>query len=66
MYSGTVGMYVLSPVALGSWWAVIPAMLIIPLLLVRIRNEEAVLLKGLPGYAEYAQKVRYRLLPGIW
>jgi protein-S-isoprenylcysteine O-methyltransferase Ste14 len=66
MYAGIILMYTASPVALGSWWALIPALFIIPLLVARIRNEEQVLLRDLPGYAEYVQKVKYRLLPGVW
>ncbi len=66
MYAGVSLMYIASPLALGSYWALLPALLIIPLLAARIRNEEEVLLRDLPGYAEYLQKVKYRLLPGIW
>lgn len=66
MYFGVTIMYLASPLALGSYWALIPAALIIPLLVARIRNEEQVLLRDLPGYAEYRQKVKYRLLPGVW
>jgi protein-S-isoprenylcysteine O-methyltransferase Ste14 len=66
MYFGVSIMYIASPLALGSYWAIIPAMLIVPLLVARIRNEEEVLLRELPGYAEYTQKVKYRLLPGLW
>ena len=41
--------------------------LIIPILtILRIPNEEEVLKRELPGYKEYAQKVKYRLIPGIW
>jgi protein-S-isoprenylcysteine O-methyltransferase Ste14 len=66
MYLGTVLMYVFTPLALGSWWAIIPAPLIIPLLAARIGNEEAVLCRELKGYKDYMQKVRYRLIPGVW
>ncbi len=66
MYSGISLMYIASPLALGSYWALIPALFIVPLLAARIRNEEQVLLRDLPGYAEYRHKVKYRLLPGIW
>jgi protein-S-isoprenylcysteine O-methyltransferase Ste14 len=66
MYAGISLMYVATPVALGSFWALIPAIFIVPLLVARLRNEEQVLLRDLPGYAEYTQKVKYRLLPGIW
>jgi protein-S-isoprenylcysteine O-methyltransferase Ste14 len=66
MYAGVIIMYLASPVALGSYWALLPALLIVPLLIARIYNEEQVLLQNLPGYAEYLQKVKYRLSPGIW
>ena len=66
MYAGISLMYVATPVALGSFWALIPAVFIVPLLVARLRNEEEVLLRDLPGYAEYTQKVKYRLLPGVW
>lgn len=66
MYFGISLLYIASPLALGSYWAILPALLIIPLLAARIRNEEMVLLRDLPGYAEYRQNVKYRLLPGIW
>ncbi len=66
MYAGVILMYIASPVALGSYWALIPALFIIPLLVARIQNEEQVLLRKLTGYDEYIQKVRYRILPGVW
>jgi len=66
MYIGAIVMYLFSPLALGSWWAVLFALPIIPLLVVRILNEEKILSQDLPGYGAYCQKVRYRLLPGIW
>ncbi|MDP2965148.1 MAG: isoprenylcysteine carboxylmethyltransferase family protein [Pelolinea sp.] len=66
MYSGTVLMYILSPLALGSWWALIPALMIIPVIVARILNEENLLARDLPGYPEYMQKVRFRLIPGMW
>ncbi len=66
MYFGVALLYIASPLALGSYWATLPALIILPLLAARIRNEEEVLLGELPGYAEYRQKVKYRLLPGVW
>jgi protein-S-isoprenylcysteine O-methyltransferase Ste14 len=66
MYAGVIIMYLASPVALGSYWALLPAFLVVPLLIARIRNEEQVLLRDLPGYQDYTEKVKYRLLPGIW
>ena len=66
MYTGVIIMYLASPVALGSFWALLPATLIVPLLIARIYNEEHVLLRDLPGYKEYTQAVVFRLVPGIW
>jgi protein-S-isoprenylcysteine O-methyltransferase Ste14 len=66
MYVGVLVFYLASPVALGSWWAILPAAIILPILVVRILNEEQVLERDLPGYKEYKQKTRNRLLPGIW
>jgi protein-S-isoprenylcysteine O-methyltransferase Ste14 len=66
MYLGTSIMWLATPIALGSYWA-LPVFLLLPIVLVyRIMNEEEVLLRELPGYREYTHKVRYRLIPGIW
>jgi protein-S-isoprenylcysteine O-methyltransferase Ste14 len=67
MYLGSIILYVFTPLALGSYWALLPMLTIIPILTVlRIPNEEQVLQRDLPGYAEYMQQVKYRVLPGIW
>ncbi len=66
MYVGVLVMYMASPIALGSWWALLPAAVILPILILRIINEEQVLERDLPGYREYKLKTRYRLVPGIW
>ncbi|HSR48338.1 MAG TPA: isoprenylcysteine carboxylmethyltransferase family protein [Anaerolineales bacterium] len=66
MYLALSLLYVLSPLALGSAWAVLPALFLVVVLVVRIRDEERVLFEGLPGYSEYQQKTRYRLIPGVW
>ena len=52
--------------ALGSLWALIPAVLSCLLLVVRTVWEDRTLRDELPGYKEYAQRVRYRLVPGVW
>jgi protein-S-isoprenylcysteine O-methyltransferase Ste14 len=54
------------PLALGSLWALIPAILTGSLLVLRTIWEDQMLREELPGYKEYAQRVRYRLVPGIW
>lgn len=66
MYLGSTLMFLLTPLALGSYWAIIPAVFIIPILMTRIRNEEQILEKELKGYSEYMQKIKFRLIPGIW
>jgi len=66
MYLAVLIMYILSPLALGSNWAVLPALLLIFVLVARIKNEEKVLTQKLEGYREYLQRVRFRLIPGIW
>lgn len=66
MYSSIIILYLFSPIALGSYWAVIPTVLYLLTLVLRIYGEEKVLLKNLEGYGEYTQKVKYRLIPGIW
>lgn len=52
--------------ALGSAWAVVPAVFTVMVLLVRTILEDRTLREELPGYADYARRVRYRWLPGIW
>jgi protein-S-isoprenylcysteine O-methyltransferase Ste14 len=66
MYLAALVMFLSTPVALGSWWAVIPALPLVAVLVARIRNEEQLLTKELEGYRQYAQTTRYRLIPGVW
>lgn len=66
MYLGVCLMYIFSPLALGSYWGMLVALLIIPILVARIRNEENVLAKELKGYPQYMQHTKYHLIPGIW
>jgi protein-S-isoprenylcysteine O-methyltransferase Ste14 len=66
MYLGVVLMYMFTPFALGSYLALIAFLLLVPLLVLRILNEEAVLVHELPGYDDYRRKVRWRLIPRIW
>lgn len=66
MYLAILLMYGFSPLALGSFWAMLVVALLPPVLIARIVNEENVLLRDLEGYAGYRKAVRYRLLPGIW
>jgi protein-S-isoprenylcysteine O-methyltransferase Ste14 len=66
MYSAAIIIYLASPVLLGSYWALIPIAAFPFLLAFRAVNEENVLSKELPGYSEYMERVRYRLIPHIW
>jgi protein-S-isoprenylcysteine O-methyltransferase Ste14 len=66
MYAAALPLVLATPIALGSWWALPCAVIIAGLIVVRLLDEERVLARDLPGYREYCQKTRYRLLPGIW
>ncbi len=65
-YVGDLFLVIGTPLALGSWWALVFIVLTIPALMWRILDEEKLLKKDLPGYVEYTQKVRYRLVPYLW
>ena len=54
------------PLLLGSWWALVPGVLSMILYVIRTALEDRTLQAELPGYKDYVQKVRYRLIPGIW
>jgi protein-S-isoprenylcysteine O-methyltransferase Ste14 len=66
MYAGVILYLIGTPLLLGSWLGVLALPLIIGALAARIFLEEATLRHGLPGYTEYAARVRYRLVPGVW
>jgi protein-S-isoprenylcysteine O-methyltransferase Ste14 len=66
MYAGVLVMVTGIPLALCSWWGLAFLALAVPGLAWRIMDEEKLLKKDLPGYVEYTQKVRYRLVPYIW
>jgi len=66
MYVGTITAIFCIPLVLGSFWALIPAVLIDILFVVRTAMEDRTLMEELPGYKEYASRVRYRLFPIIW
>jgi len=66
LYLAGLIIYLLSPLALGSFWAVLPALSLVFVIIARLRSEEQVLTEKLPGYKEYLQRVRFRLIPGIW
>jgi protein-S-isoprenylcysteine O-methyltransferase Ste14 len=66
MYAGVVLMYLATPIALGSFWALGFFVPVIVLIVVRALDEERVLVRDLEGYKEYTQMVRYRLVPRVW
>jgi len=66
MYLSATIMYVAMPLILGSYWSLIPVLFLPLLLAIRILNEEKVLKNNLPGYEQYMQKIKYRLIPFIW
>ncbi len=66
MYSATVLLFLAMPLVLGSPLSFGVMLLYLPIIAKRIRNEEKVLFKGLEGYPDYCQRVKYRLFPGIW
>jgi protein-S-isoprenylcysteine O-methyltransferase Ste14 len=66
MYVGVIIFIFCLPLALGSLYSLIPAFIIVILFFVRTALEDKTLHNELPGYKEYAEKVRYRLIPGVW
>ena len=66
MYFATLLMFLPIPLILGSFWGLIPMALYPVLIVVRLLDEERVLTKGLEGYAEYKEQVKYRLIPFVW
>ena len=66
MYAGGLLYLLGTPLALGSWWGLAAFAATLPFLIWRLVDEEAFLVKNLPGYAEYREKVRFRLMPGVW
>jgi protein-S-isoprenylcysteine O-methyltransferase Ste14 len=66
MYAGALVLFVGLPLALGSWWGLLPAAAIVPVLVWRLTREEAFLAANLAGYGDYRARVRYRLAPALW
>jgi protein-S-isoprenylcysteine O-methyltransferase Ste14 len=66
MYFGNVVLMIGIPLALGSYWGLLATILAVPILALRIEDEEKMLRQELDGYDEYTQKVHYRLVPGVW
>ena len=66
MYVGALLMMLGIPLALGSWWGTATLVPMTWVIVRRVRNEEELLARGLTGYREYREQVRYRLLPLVW
>lgn len=66
MYAGSLLYLLGTPLALGSYWGFLPLAVMIPSIILRLLDEERFLSKGLPGYAGYCAKLRWRLIPGIF
>jgi protein-S-isoprenylcysteine O-methyltransferase Ste14 len=66
MYAATLLMWPGIALELGSWWALISAAVIVIVFVIRTALEDRTLQAELPGYVDYAQHTRYRLVPGVW
>ena len=66
MYAGALPLLVFTPLALGSYWALLVLIPLLPVLIWRLIDEERFLSRNLPGYDEYCRQTRYRLIPGVW
>jgi len=66
MYSGALLYMLGTPLALGSYWGLLGFVLMLLVIVWRLQDEEEMLARELPGYAEYRTRVRWRLLPGVW
>ena len=66
MYAATLLLFLSMPLVLASPWSFVIMLLYIPIIALRIRNEEQVLERELKGYTEYKQRVRYKVIPFIW
>ena len=66
MYAVTILLFLMIPLVLGSWYALIVFAFYPAIIIVRLKDEEELLAKELLGYAEYKQKVKYRIIPFVW
>ena len=66
MYMATLLLFLMMPLVLGSWFALIVFAFYPVLIILRLKDEEKLLARELPGYAKYQPKVNYRLIPWIW
>jgi protein-S-isoprenylcysteine O-methyltransferase Ste14 len=66
MYAVTILLFVMIPLILGSWWALVAFAFYPAIIAARLKDEEELLTRELPGYEMYKKKVRYKLIPFIW
>lgn len=66
MYTGALVMMIGVPIALGSWWALVPVVVMAGVIVARLLDEENLLARQLPGYSEYRARVKHRLVPRVW
>lgn len=66
MYMATILLFLMIPIVLGSWYALIVFAFYPAIIIVRLKDEEDLLTRELPGYAEYKKKVKYRIIPSVW
>lgn len=66
MYGATVLLFLMIPLILGSWYALIVFAFYPAIIVVRLKDEEALLARELPGYEAYRKKVKYRIIPFVW
>lgn len=66
MYAVTILLFIMIPLILGSWYALIAFAVYPAIIIVRLLDEEKLLTEELPGYAEYKRKVKYRIIPFVW
>jgi len=66
MYMATILLFLMIPVVLGSWYALIVFAFYPAIIIVRLKDEEVLLTRELPGYVAYKQKVKYRIIPFVW
>lgn len=66
MYMATILLFLMMPLVLGSWYALFVFAFYPAIIVVRLKDEEDLLTRELPGYAEYKKKVKYRIIPFVW
>ena len=66
MYAVTIVLFLMIPLVLGSWYALIAFAFYPAIIIVRLKDEEELLTRELAGYGQYKQKVKYRIIPFVW